>query len=681
MEGEKQRIINYRSFGLSAVIFVSTIFFVVGSFSSLWYILPLCLMFVGLILYFGIKRSFGKLIFVVVTYALIIASLMLNIFLYEDKSLDDNKHLIECRVDAIYATYDNSTSIIASGIKVSGNKKLGRMLVTLYGDTSIEIGDEITFEAKVKGYSIFDVALNKSSLYKNNVKYYSSASEAHITKGNLTPSEKLKLKTKSNLISVMGERVGGLAYALLYGDRAMIESDIYDSFRQSGTAHLLAISGLHISLIISIVYFLVSKIKTKNVVKFLIMFAFLFVYDYLCEFAVSVVRASIMGLTLIACKLFGKRYDSLSSLGLSLCIILLFSPLSLYDVGLLLSYTAVLAIILFSRTLDKVKFPNNIIRKIITTMFITTVVTLFTYPITASYFRTLPIYSVITNLVVIPLFTLGFGLLFVTNIFAFVGLKFLLYLPKIIFSIIIAIVDFVANLPYATLKVGGISIGVCLLIYVGLFVISRFVMLKNKTKVLSCFVIFAICVSILVGNYCYSLTKCGVYADNNYCSAIVESGGKRYLVNPKLSKSYIYNLRTSLNNKDIHDIDVIIFSPNSNQEVKMLQNFLEYFDAKVLVSSNSPMLANLNSSGVKYSFYDDGISLGGNVQVSVDSAGDVKFTKIVVNGTSFAFGAGKVKNEDFDLLGYEIDYLETNKDISSPNIKHILNDEMYINCR
>lgn len=680
MEGEKQRIINYRSFGLSAIIFISTIFFVVGCFGSLWYILPLCLMFVGLTLYFGIKRSFGKLIFVIVTYALIIASLMLNIFLYEDKSLDDNKHLVECRVDAIYATYENSTSVIASGISVSGDKKFGRMLVTIYGDEGIEVGDKITFEAKVKGYKVLDIALNKANLYKNNIKYYASASSITIAKGNLTPSEKLKLKTKSNLISVMGERVGGLAYALLYGDRAMIETEIYDNFRQSGTAHLLAISGLHISLIISIVYFLISKIKTKNVVKFFIMFAFLFVYDYLCEFAVSVVRASIMGLTLIACKLFGKRYDSLSSSGLSLCIILLFSPLSLYDVGLLLSYGAVLAIILFSRTLDKVKFPNNIVRSIVTTMFITTVVTIFTYPITASYFRTLPIYSVITNLIVIPLFTLGFGLLFVTNILAFIGLKFLLYLPKIFFSIIIVITDFVASLPLATLKVGGISIGVCLLIYVGLFIISRFVMLKNKTKVVSCFVIFAVCVSIVVGNYCYSLTKCGVYADN-YSSSIIESGGKKYIVNPKLSRSYIYNLRSSLNSKDIYDLDAIIFSPNTNAEVKMLQNFLEYFDAKVLVASNSLMIDNLKSSGVDYEVYDEGISLGGNVQVSVDSAEDVKFTKIVVNGTVFAFGAQKASSENFSSLGYYIDYLETNKDISSPNIKHILNDEMYINCR
>lgn len=680
MEGEKRRIINYRSFGLSAIIFISTIFFVVGCFSSLWYILPLCLMFVGITLYFGIKRSFGKLIFVIITYVLIIASLMLNIFLYEDKSLDDNKHLVECRVDAIYATYENSTSVIASGISVSGDKKFGRILVTVYGDESIEIGDKITFESKVKGYKVLDIALNKANLYKNNIKYYASASSITIAKGNLTPSEKLKLKTKSNLISVMGERVGGLAYALLYGDRAMIETEIYDNFRQSGTAHLLAISGLHISLIISIVYFLISKIKTKNIVKFFIMFAFLFVYDYLCEFAVSVVRASIMGLTLIACKLFGKRYDSLSSLGLSLCIILLFSPLSLYDVGLLLSYAAVLAIILFSRTLDKVKFPNNIVRSVITTMFITTVVTIFTYPITASYFRTLPIYSVITNLVVIPLFTLGFGLLFVTNILAFIGLKFLLYLPKIFFSIIIVITDFVANLPLATLKVGGISIGVCLLIYVGLFVISRFVMLKNKTKVVSCFVIFAVCVSIVVGNYCYSLTKCGVYT-GNYSSSIIESGGKKYLVNPKLSRSYIYNLRSSLNSKDIYELDAIIFSPNTNAEVKMLQNFLEYFDAKVLVASSSLMIDNLKSSGVVYEVYDEGIALGGNVQVSVDSVDGIKFTKIVVNGTVFAFGAQKASSENFSALGYYIDYLETNKDISSPNIKHILNDEMYINCR
>ena len=116
-------------------------------------------------------------------------------------------------------------------------------------------------------------------------------------------------------------------------------------------------------------------------------------------------------------------------------------------------------------------------------------------------------------------------------------------------------------------------------------------------------------------------------------------------------------------------------------EVKMIQNFLDYFDAKVLVASSSLMIDNLKSSGVVYEVYDEGISLGGNVQVSVDSVGGIKFTKIVVNGTVFAFGAQKASSENFNSLDYNIDYLETNKDISSPNIKHILNDEMYINCR
>lgn len=681
MKGENTRIVNYRGFGLCAVIFISTIFFVVKSFDNIFYTIPLCLLFVAVVLYFGIKKSFGKLIFSIVSFVVILVSLLISIFTYQDTSLSQEKVYITCRVDCIYATYDNSVSVIASSVNVDNTSKYGRILVTIYGESDIEVGDKLSFDSKVKSYDAISLSMSKSKLYKNNVRYYAytSSEDMSITSGNLTISEKLKLKTKNNLIESMGDKIGGLAYALLYGDKALIETGIYDNFRQTGTAHLLAISGLHISLIIGIVYFFVNKAKIKNYFKFLIMFIFLFVYCYLCQFSISVVRASIMGLTLIGCKLFGKRYDSLNSLAFSLCIILLISPLSLFDVGLLLSYTAVLAIILFSRTLDKVKFPNKIVRKIVLSMFMTTVITIMAYPITASYFGTLPLYSVITNVIIIPIFSIAFASLFVTNIFALIGLKFLLVIPQILFTFIIRIIDFVSELPFAVLEVGGISLGICLLFYILAFVLSKFVMLKSKIKVVSCFVICIFCASIFIGNLAITTNKCGVYTGTEY-SFLIESVGKHYIVSPKLSKSYVYNIKTDLDSKGIYALDAIIFSESDTVEVKLLQNFLEYYNCTVYVPTSSSMIDNLESSGVKYIIYET-VSLAGNVYLSTDAVGNKTFTKVNVNGTTFVYAFSRLTSQNFDDLGYSIDYVYTNKDFDSINIKNIINDERYINCR
>lgn len=673
MNDKKCRIINFRAFAFGGIVMFATIFFAFMCFDSLWYILPLSIVFCAGVIYFCFRKNFAKLIYFCAVMLLSIGVLLLSIFTYNDFSVNGQKAKFDCRVDSIYSTYETSVSVIVSNVKINDKNVSGKALVTVYGTDEMNVGDVITFESVVKSYDVFDLVKNNFSFYKSNIKYKLSVNveKLKITSGKLTWVEKYKETTKSNLTNAMGNDIGGVCYALLFGDKTLIDGDIYNLFRASGTAHLLAISGLHISIIISIIYFLVSKLKIKHLFKFLIMVAFLSVYCYLCDFAISVCRASIMGLVLIGSKLIGKRYDSLNALGFAGMIILVFSPLSIFSAGFLLSFAAVLAIILFAKMLDRVKFPNGIIKKLITTMYITTVVTIFTYPITASFFREVAIYSVFANLIVIPLFTVGFVCVFCFHLLAYVGLGFLLNVPKIIFNFIFAINNWFVNLPLSTIKVAGVTIIVAILIYLMFFILSRFIMLKFKIKAISCFVIFFICATIMLGDGIIGYNTSYAAIDNYNYSAVFVNQNKNYIVSPRLSSTYSYNTKQDLKKKNILSLDGIVFTNEDKFEVKLLQNFMEDFGSPMIyVPSGHSSIANLASSKICFIEYDEGVLLGGSVYLSIDNG----LTSLVVCDTSFAFAGKKYNITDF--TGFA-DYLIYSGQMQS-DTKNIVNDTQYI---
>ena len=678
MKSEKSRIINYRAFAFGAVVMLLTIFFVFKSFESLWYILPLSIIFALGIIYFCIKRAFYKLIYFASVIVVTTGVLLLSVFTYNDFSINNKMADVDCRVESIYASYDNSISIIAENLKINDKGKGGRALVTIYGAEDVEIGDKLSFSDKAKSLDVFDLVESNFTFYKNKVKYKVNVNIDKVTiqKGRKTLVEKYKESTKNNLVDIMGKSTGGVCYALLFGDKTLIDEDIYKLFRESGTSHLLAISGLHISIIIAAVYFLIKKLKIKNIFKFLIMLGFLAFYCYLCDFAISVMRASIMGLILIGTKLIGKRYDSLNSLGLAAMIILLFAPLSLFSVGFLLSFMAVLSIILFSKALDRVKFPHNIVRKIVTTMFITFIVTVMTYPITATFFREVAVYSVFANLIVIPLFSVGYILLFALHLLAYIGLGFLLHIPKVIFEIIFAISNFFANIPFATIKVAGVSLIVALLIYLMLFVISKFVMVKTKIKAISCFVIFVFCATIMLVSGVNNFNTTYAYFDCYSYSAVINCQNNAYLVSPNLSSSLSYLTKKSLRQKDILSLSGIIFTSGDDFEVKPLQNFLKDFDTpKVYVPKGHSAIPNLKSSKVDFVEYDDGVLLNGNVYLNKWGVSNQSLTLLSVKGKSFAFSD---KGFDMSILDFEVDYMLYDGDQTSENIGKIINNSKYI---
>lgn len=189
--------------------------------------------------------------------------------------------------------------------------------------------------------------------------------------GNRTLPEKSTLTLRAQLrrwLVSMDLHNGDLVRALLLGDRTGISAERWQLLRQTGTSHLIAISGLHIGLVAGFGYLLGSGLG-RLLALVLPLRAFIagvllsalaaVVYSALAGFSLPTQRALVMLLTLLLARLSGRRWRSSAVLSVALAAVLLFDPLAIYDLGFWLSFGAVATLVLvYSGPLAGVNAPR-----------------------------------------------------------------------------------------------------------------------------------------------------------------------------------------------------------------------------------------------------------------------------------------------------------------------------------
>lgn len=194
--------------------------------------------------------------------------------------------------------------------------------------------------------------------------------------------------------------------ALLLGKREHISKELLEDYANAGAIHILAVSGLHVGIILLILSFLLKpleQIKNGKVLKTILIVIFLWVFAFIAGLSASVVRAVTM-FTFIAIGLFFNRNNTiLFSLISSLFLLLIFNPLFLFDVGFQLSYLAVFGIVVLQPKIYKIWQPKI---KLIDKMWQLTTVSLAAQigvlPLSLYYFHQFPSFFILSNLIIVP---------------------------------------------------------------------------------------------------------------------------------------------------------------------------------------------------------------------------------------------------------------------------------------
>jgi len=236
----------------------------------------------------------------------------------------------------------------------------------------------------------------------------------------LSLSQRYKRKAKEALEFYIPHEYSELGYTMLFGDKAGLDEDMSESFRASGIAHLLAVSGLHVGFIVALLVGILNLFKASPKVKFFVIVPITFIYALLCGLSVSVTRAFIMTAVLLYFKMRKRSNDSLSSLALAALIILALRPLEIYDAGFRLSFAAVAGIILLAKPFERF-FLRAFKPKLSSALAISLSTFLGTLPVMAMHFERLSVCSVFTNLLAIPIASVAFMAMFVST---FMGVIF-----------------------------------------------------------------------------------------------------------------------------------------------------------------------------------------------------------------------------------------------------------------
>ena len=210
------------------------------------------------------------------------------------------------------------------------------------------------------------------------------------------------------------EEDAAICRALLLGDRSGLEDDLQKLFRDNGISHILAVSGLHVSLIGLTVYELFRQAGAGYAGAGFVTGLLLLLYGTITGFGASVFRAVFMVGCRIAAAIPGRGYDMLSAWGLALLLLAAHSPWLLFSSGLQLSFGAVLAIGILG-DLEKEEHRARLFagvekkRQIPAPLRVSLFLQLFVMPITLWHYFCLPVLAFLLNLMVIPLLAYAAG--------------------------------------------------------------------------------------------------------------------------------------------------------------------------------------------------------------------------------------------------------------------------------
>lgn len=211
-----------------------------------------------------------------------------------------------------------------------------------------------------------------------------------------------------HLMELYNERDAGILKAVLLGDKSTLRDEDQLLYQKNGISHLLAISGLHISMIGVSLYKLFRKCNLTFLEAGLPSGILLLLYGMMTGFGISTIRAICMFIVMIFADIFGRAYDMASAMALAAIILLIRNPLQAWQAGFLLSFGAVLGICFVYPILQSV-FPVE--KKAFQTILFSLSISLVTYPISIHFFYEYPLYSILLNFIVIPCMpiVMGFG--------------------------------------------------------------------------------------------------------------------------------------------------------------------------------------------------------------------------------------------------------------------------------
>ncbi len=376
-----------------------------------------------------------------------------------------------------HSKYKDNTKIISgkiTALSLNGNllkfdlKGKEKIKVTYYLDSideknnilnKLHLGDEIKLQGILESpdnNTIPHTFNYQKYLYYNHIYYTFKADSYEVIKSSNNPFYQLK---DYLLKRIYQSPYNDYLLIFILGDKALISSEDYSLFQINGTAHLLAISGMHLSLILLILNKLLFFMNEKT--RFFIICFVLLLLGFLTSFSASILRVIIFYILNYVKKLKKLNYSSLHILFLTAFILLIINPFYIFNYGFLYSLIITGGIIYYQDS-----FHGSYLKQL---FLISLISFLFSLPITVSLNYEINLLSILFNLIIVPL----------VSFIIYPLALFTLIFPNSLFGYSIELLNFLNRLGYKfnlIITIPKLSIFIIMLYYLIL------IMIKNKPK-------------------------------------------------------------------------------------------------------------------------------------------------------------------------------------------------------
>jgi len=519
---------------------------------------------------------------------------------------------------------DTYTNLRLNVTQLDNGKKIfnvgGLLLARVPANQMYEYGDELRLRGPLQTPPQNEDFSYQEYLAHEGVFSYMPSSEATLLPGNdgnpiIGFIYAVKQKSLDNLYHIFPDPEASLLGGILLGEASGLPDPIQQAFKDTGTAHIIAISGFNISIIAGIFIFLFSRLFGARRGAILAVLGIAF-YTFLVGAGPSVVRAALMGTLALFASQIGRRQMGLNTLAFVAALMALWNPLFLWDAGFQLSFFATLGLILYGDPLQQTAenfitrhFPRSNaqqISKFLSGFFLLTLAAQFTtLPIMAYQFKQISLVSLIANPFILPVqpavMILGGLAVILSLIFLPLG-QFMAWIAWPLTAYTIRMVELFDQVPHGTIPLGNLSPFLVVLFYAALltltfagsrikeFIGSLYQRIANLSviTILTGLLICAILLWRVVANTSDGKLHITFLNVGSADAVLIQTpSGKHILINGGPSASTLSDAlgtRTSLLNRDLDWL--IIASTNENQVASLPRVLLRYPPANILWSGN-----------------------------------------------------------------------------------------------
>lgn len=310
------------------------------------------------------------------------------------------------------------TNIYLKGVEVENGEKsvsVKRIFVNTEKIPNVKIGNIIKVRGKLRQ---FEEAANKGNF--DSRKYYLSLGfygkieagtieiinsdysgirqELHELRMEIIERLEKFCSDNNGIFSIINNK-NGIIGAIILGDKTDLDSDIKELYSVSGIAHILAISGLHISFIGMAIYRLLRR-RFRFLFSAAVSIPVVLSFGIMSGFGISTIRAIIMFILKIIGEVLGRKYDAITAISLAGLVLLAQNPFVVCNSGFQMSFGAIIAIVLILPIVEEILNRDNKIIKVLSANF---TISLVMNPILAWNYYELPTFSFLLNIVVVPL--------------------------------------------------------------------------------------------------------------------------------------------------------------------------------------------------------------------------------------------------------------------------------------